>query len=69
MLRVRSAFDYALQRLRASRDRSVLLLKRTPETREDLLLERRRDGRYVDANSYDYAHCRSGSLTSQSADR
>ena len=34
MLRVRSTFDYALQRLLASRSRRVLLLKGAPKTRE-----------------------------------
>lgn len=35
VLCVRISFDYALQRLRASWSRLVLLLKRTPETRAD----------------------------------
>lgn len=34
VLRVRSTFDYALQRLLASRSRRVLLLKGAPKTRE-----------------------------------
>jgi hypothetical protein len=69
VLCVRSAFDYALQRLRASRSRPVLLLGRTPETREDLLLGRPRVEQNIDADTYYHADCRSGSRTSQSAVR
>jgi hypothetical protein len=42
VLRVRSALDYALQRLRDGPSRLVLLLGRAPETREDFLLGWRR---------------------------
>ena len=65
MLRMRSAFGSALQRLLARRSRPVLLLDRTSETRE--CSDSAESGNMLLLTYYDPG--RSGSPTSQSAVR